>query len=94
MTMESVRIHALVQGIVQGVGFRYFVLRAARTAELTGFVKNLRDGSVEIVAEGPREELERFARDVSEGPGRGLVRDVQVEWTESTGEFESFDVSF
>lgn len=92
--MESVGIHALVRGIVQGVGFRYFVLNAARTAELTGFVKNLRDGSVEIVAEGPREELERFARDVSEGPGRGLVRHVQLRWTESTGEFESFEVSF
>lgn len=94
MTMESVRIHALVRGMVQGVGFRYFVLNAARTAGLVGFVKNLRDGSVEILAEGPREELERFARDVSEGPRRGLVRDVQFTWAESTGEFESFEVSF
>ena len=94
MTMESVRIHALVGGVVQGVGFRYFVLNAARTAGLVGFVKNLRDGSVEILAEGPREELERFARDVSEGPRRGLVRDVQFTWAESTGEFESFEVSF
>jgi acylphosphatase len=92
--MESVRIHALVRGVVQGVGFRYFVLNAARTAGLVGFVKNLRDGSVEILAEGPRDELERFARDISEGPGRGLVRDVEFRWTESTGEFESFDVSF
>ncbi|MCK4916388.1 MAG: acylphosphatase, partial [Candidatus Eisenbacteria sp.] len=89
-----VRIHALVRGMVQGVGFRYFVLNAARTAGLVGFVKNLRDGSVEILAEGPREELERFARDVSEGPRRGLVRDVQFTWAESTGEFESFEVSF
>jgi acylphosphatase len=80
--------------MVQGVGFRYFVLNAARTAGLVGFVKNLRDGSVEILAEGPREELERFARDVSEGPRRGLVRDVQFTWAESTGEFESFEVSF
>lgn len=92
--MESVRIHALVSGVVQGVGFRYFVLNAARTAGLVGFVKNLRDGSVEILAEGPREELERFARDISEGPRRGLVKDVQLRWTESTGEFESFEVSF
>jgi len=92
--MESVRIRALVRGVVQGVGFRYFVLNAARAAGLVGFVKNLRDGSVEIIAEGPREELERFARDISEGPGRGLVRDVQLGWAESTGEFESFDVSF
>ncbi|MEA3409299.1 MAG: acylphosphatase [Candidatus Eisenbacteria bacterium] len=92
--MESDRIHALVRGAVQGVGFRYFVLNAARAAGLVGFVKNLRDGSVEVVAEGPREELERFARDISEGPRRGLVRDVQLRWTESTGEFESFEVGF
>ncbi len=92
--MEPVRIHAIVRGVVQGVGFRYFVLNAARTAGLVGFVKNLRDGSVEILAEGPRDELERFARDISEGPGHGLVRDVQLGWAESTGEFESFDVSF
>ncbi|MFH1866345.1 MAG: acylphosphatase [Candidatus Eisenbacteria bacterium] len=91
--MASVRVHALVRGSVQGVGFRYFVLRAARAAGLSGFVKNLRDGSVEVVAEGPREELERLARDISEGPRRGLVKDVQLRWTESTGEFESFEVS-
>jgi acylphosphatase len=91
--MTSVRVHALVRGSVQGVGFRYFVLRAARAAGLSGFVKNLRDGSVEVVAEGPREELERLARDISEGPRRGLVKDVQLRWTESTGEFESFEVS-
>ncbi len=92
--MESVRIHALVQGVVQGVGFRSFVLRTARAAGLTGFVKNLRDGSVEILAEGPREELERFAGDISEGPRYGLVRDVQLTWAEPTGEFASFEVSF
>ena len=92
--MEPARIHVQVRGVVQGVGFRYFVLRAARAAGLTGFVKNLHDGGVEILAEGPRERLERLARDVSEGPGRGLVQDVQITWTESTGEFSSFEVSF
>ncbi len=92
--MESARIHAQVRGVVQGVGFRYFVLRTARAAGLSGFVKNLRDGSVEILAEGPREELERFARDISEGPRRGLVRDVELRWSKSTGEFASFEVSF
>jgi acylphosphatase len=92
--MESVRIHALAMGTVQGVGFRYFVLKTAKAAGLTGFVRNLRDGSVEILAEGPREELERFVRDISEGPRCGLVRDVQVTWTASTGEFASFEVGF
>jgi acylphosphatase len=92
--MESARIHAQVRGVVQGVGFRYFVLTTARAAGLTGFVKNLSDGDVEILAEGPREKLQRFARDVSEGPRCALVQDVQITWAESTGEFASFEVSF
>lgn len=92
--MAPERVRALVTGSVQGVGFRYFVLRTARAAGLSGFVKNLRDGSVEVVAEGPREELERLARNISEGPGRGCVKDVRLKWSESTGEFESFEVSF
>jgi len=90
--MESARIRVLVRGVVQGVGFRYFVLRTARDLGLRGFVKNLRDGSVEVVAEGPRGALERFARDVSDGPGHAVVRDVEQEWSEPSGEFESFEV--
>ena len=92
--MEPARVHVLVRGMVQGVGFRYFVLRTARAAGLTGFVKNLRDGSVEVVAEGPRDALERFAGVVAEGPGHALVRDVAVDWGEYGGAFDSFEVSF
>jgi acylphosphatase len=92
--MDAARVRIVVSGMVQGVGFRYFALTNARTAGVTGFVKNRRDGSVEVVAEGPREALERLVRDVSEGPRRGLVRDVQVDWSEYAGEFDSFEVSF
>jgi acylphosphatase len=92
--MDAARVSIVVRGMVQGVGFRYFALTTARAAGLSGFVKNHRDGSVEVVAEGPRGALERLVRDVSEGPRRGLVRDVQVEWSEYTGEFETFEVSF
>jgi acylphosphatase len=83
----------LVRGIVQGVGFRYFVLRAAKGANLTGTVKNLRDGSVEVVAEGDRQALERFVADVARGPGHAVVREVEQDWGEPTGEFTSFDVA-
>ena len=93
MTMEPARLHALIVGRVQGVGFRYFVFRAARTSGLSGFVRNQRDGSVEVVAEGTMEALKRFARDVREGPRHGLVEDMQVTYAEHTGEFESFEVS-
>jgi acylphosphatase len=92
--MEAARVRIVVRGMVQGVGFRWFAMTTARAAGVKGFVKNRRDGSVEVVAEGPREALERFARDISVGPRRGLVRDVKVEWSERTGEFESFEVAF
>ena len=94
MKMETARIRVVVRGVVQGVGFRYFVIRSARESGLRGFVKNLRDGSVEVVAEGPRAKLERFARDVAQGPGHALVRGIELEWSEPCGEFESFEVSF
>jgi len=87
-------VRAVVHGYVQGVGFRYFVLRAARASGLAGFVKNLRDGSVEIVSEGPRGALEELVRDLEEGPRHGLVKDVDVEWSEATGKFRDFDVRF
>jgi acylphosphatase len=92
--METARIRLVVRGVVQGVGFRYFVLRSARESGLRGFVKNLRDGSVEVVAEGGRDTLERFARDVTLGPGHAQVRDIELQWSEPSGEFDSFEVNF
>ena len=83
-----------VRGRVQGVGFRYFVLRTARAAGLTGFVRNLRDGSVEVVSEGPREKLEGLLREIGEGPRHGIVTAVEVEWAAPSGEFLDFDVRF
>ena len=92
--MEAVQVRAVVSGVVQGVGFRYFVIQRARDLDLVGYVRNRRDGSVEVVAEGPRERLERLADDVREGPRHGLVRDVQLEWNEATGGFDRFEVDF
>jgi len=94
VTGSQRRIRLVVTGVVQGVGFRYFVLRAARERRLRGFVANRRDGSVEVVAEGPRWELEHLARDVARGPGYGHVDAVETEWSEPTGEFADFGVRF
>ncbi len=82
----------IVQGLVQGVGFRYFVLRRATGLGLTGHVTNLYDGSVEIVAEGSRSGLEELIREVKVGPRAAAVRDVKIEWLEPTGSFQGFDI--
>lgn len=80
----------LVTGRVQGVGFRWFVLEAASAEGITGWVRNAPDGSVEIVAEGDAEAMERFERAVRRGPGRARVDDVETELLPPTGRFATF----
>jgi acylphosphatase len=75
-------LHAIVRGRVQGVGFRYFTEWEASSRGLSGWVRNLHSGEVEIAASGPREELERFLRQVTQGPPLSAVRGVEAEWTE------------
>jgi acylphosphatase len=74
----------LVSGRVQGVGYRYFALDAARRDGLHGYVKNLPDGRVEAEAEGEVEALERFERALRQGPSRARVEQVIVESTNPT----------
>ena len=78
MTVERERVRAIVRGIVQGVGFRAYVLRMARGLDLDGWVANRTDGSVDIVAEGARGDLDRLIDRLREGPPGALVREVEV----------------
>jgi acylphosphatase len=70
------RIH--VTGFVQGVGFRWSAAREAWKRDITGYVKNMPDGSVYLEAEGTREQLEGFAAWCRHGPGRGFVDNAEV----------------
>jgi len=90
----SVRFHAYVRGRVQGVGFRYFTLDAAHTLGLTGWVRNLRDGRVEVIAEGALEDLNRLLAMLRRGPVSGKVTDVDYEFTGAKGEFTGFRVGY
>ena len=88
-------LHAMVHGLVQGVNFRYFVLRHARDLELTGYVLNLYpEGSVEVRAEGRREQLERLLSLLEEGPRGAHVKRVEADWSEYTGAYSRFEVRF
>ena len=69
----------LVSGRVQGVGFRYFAHDAARREGLTGYVTNLADGRVEVMAEGESGAVERFERALRQGPSRSRVEHVVVD---------------
>ena len=88
---DSVRFRARIHGYVQGVSFRYYTLRQAQTLELTGYVRNCLDGSVEVVAEGPREAADRLLSWLRQGPPSAEVQRVDIEWQEpqvKSGRFE------
>jgi acylphosphatase len=82
----AARVHIIVRGLVQGVGFRWFVARRATTLGLAGYARNLSDGAVEIEAEGGRSEVEELIRDVRVGPRSAHVRELTIEWKEPSHE--------
>ena len=88
------RLHAVVHGDVQGVGFRYFVTRTARPLGVHGWVRNRPDGSVELTAEGERPVLEQLLQAVRQGPRAAHVTDVEVDWMAGTGSLEPFDLTY
>ena len=88
----SQRIHIMLEGRVQGVGFRMFAAREARRRSLTGFVRNLSNGDVEIEAEGPPGEVSEFVERVKQGPPGGFVTNVSIDSRPVSGKEASFDI--
>jgi acylphosphatase len=88
------RLHAIVHGDVQGVGFRYFVQRRAHQLGLRGWVRNNDDGTVELVAEGTRRQLEELKRTLQEGPRLARVDRVETKWSEGTGNLQRFELAW
>ena len=88
----TVRLDATVGGRVQGVGFRYFVLREAMELGLEGWVANTPEGAVRCVAEGPRERLEVLLDRLREGPAAAIVERVSEAWMPATGTLGPFGV--
>jgi acylphosphatase len=89
---EQARLRMIVKGHVQGVFFRATAAERARALGITGWARNLVDGTVEIVAEGPRANLEKFAAWARIGPPAARVEDVIEEWGEFAHEFSDFQV--
>ena len=84
----------LIEGRVQGVGYRNFVQRKALQLGLVGFVMNLKDGSVRVRVEGIRETIEGFARDLTKGPPLARVESVTVRWRPPTARFAAFAIRY
>ena len=95
MPEDIARLRAVVRGRVQGIGFRDYVYRRARSSGLHGYVRNLPDGrSVEVVAEGPRATLEQLIEYLRRGPRLSRIDAVDVEWGEPRGEHGGFGVAY
>jgi acylphosphatase len=87
------RLHALFSGSVQGVGFRFTARRIAQSLDLAGWVKNCYDGRVELVAEGEREVLQQMLHHLQRS-FEGYISNCETNWSDATGEFTSFSITF
>jgi acylphosphatase len=90
--MEA-RARILITGLVQGVFFRRETTDIARRLGISGWVRNLHDGKVEVLAEGERTRLDELIRFCHVGPRGAVVRKVEVEWSDYMGEFRGFRIT-
>ena len=88
----NTRAHIIVHGIVQGVFFRYRTQKEAQGLGLTGWVRNLPDGTVEIICEGEKEAVEKLVRWTHTGPSGAFVEQADVSFEEHTGRFPTFEI--
>ena len=88
------RVHLMISGRVQGVGFRHYCVQVARQYGLRGWVRNSDDGCVEVTAEGEAARLEPFVRWCRHGPPAASVQACRESYAPSTGEFDAFEVAF
>jgi acylphosphatase len=94
MSEDLVRARIRVTGVVQGVGFRYFVRSNAANLDIVGYVRNLPDGSVEVLAEGDRHAMSAFLGELRIGPRHASVAGAEVEWLEPNMDFKGFEYRF
>ncbi|MGB9677601.1 MAG: acylphosphatase [Candidatus Ratteibacteria bacterium] len=88
------RYHIYVKGIVQGVGFRWYARRIGNLVGVSGWVKNLPNGSVEIVVEGENEKIETFIEELKNGYLGKNIKEIEKFEEEYKGEFKNFEIRF
>ena len=92
MSVDAVQM--IAQGRVQGVGFRFFVRDLAKSIGVKGWVRNLPDGNVEIHAEGEKEVLFDFIKEIKKGPYLGYVSELTTDWVTPENIYDSFNIKF
>jgi acylphosphatase len=94
MAPDSTRLEATVHGLVQGVGYRWYARQMARRLNLSGYVRNRSDRTVEVVAQGPEQALREFLAHLETGPSAAVVERVDSNWLPPSGLFHGFEVRF
>jgi len=89
---DLARVHVVVNGKVQGVGFRAFTQNQATQKGIVGWVRNREDGSVELEAQGPRVILDDFLKALEQGPGLSCVEHITVDWKVTNRQTQGFTV--
>lgn len=94
MTAELVSAHLLISGLVQGVGYRWFVMRKANEYNLKGYVRNLYTDNVEVEVEGNKGLIQEFIKELRGGPRSAHVTDMKIQWGNYQGKYKNFDIRF
>jgi acylphosphatase len=94
MSKDFITAEITVNGLVQGVGFRYYIMRQAQVLGLKGFAKNLFTGEVYTIVEGERGMIEEFIKLIKAGPSHAHVKNCRVDWSDSKEEFTTFEIRF
>ncbi|MCJ7577036.1 MAG: acylphosphatase [candidate division Zixibacteria bacterium] len=94
MADELVSAHLLISGMVQGVGYRWFVMRKANEYDLKGYVRNLYTDDVEVEVEGGKGLITEFIKDLRSGPRSAHVTDIKIQWGDYRGKYKNFDIKF
>jgi len=94
MSKDFVIAEITVNGLVQGVGFRYYIMRQAQNLRLKGFVKNLFTGEVYTIVKGERGMIEELIKLIKTGPSYAHVNNCRVDWSDSKEEFTTFEIRF
>jgi len=93
--MKLLSLHVIISGRVQGVGFRFFTRDKAIPLGITGYVKNLPDGTVEVYAEGEEKDIAQFFQEIKKGPSFGFVTEARPEWNDiSEKKYSSFSIVY
>ena len=86
------RLTLKISGMVQGIGYRYLSQKEAQKRGFTGYVRNVQDHSVELVAEGHEPDLKNFVQWCYNGVGPSVVQEIETSWSNATGEFNDFAI--